>query len=102
MSLAQDRDQDPTNFITGEETTQQTSPIHGSSSTSTLSMERPIDKEYATGMDKILTLQITQQTVQVQDTPRSAPVPPKDHCDTDSSLIKQISIPFTPQISPLP
>ena len=75
-------------------------------------------------MDEILTaveaLQITQQKVQVQarlhsevhttevpitcvntaqDTPRSAPVPPEDHCDTDSSLIKQISIPFTPQRS---
>ena len=66
---------------------QQTSPNHESSSTSTPSstrttsdkshclesapsMERPIDKEYATGMDDILTaveaLQITQQKVQVQ------------------------------------
>ena len=47
------------------------------------SMERPIDNEYATGMDEILTameaLQITQQKVQAQDTSRSAPVPPKDH-----------------------
>ena len=124
------RPPDPTNFIPGEEPgqepprSQQTSPIHESSSTSTPSMERPIDKEYATGMDEILTaveaLQITQQKVQVQarlhsevhttevpitcvntaqDTPRSAPVPPEDHCDTDSSLI---SIPFTPQTSPLP